>query len=359
MSTVVSAPTIGPELDSKSAVNWPDTLRKQAPVFALLAAIAALAIAAIAVAGWPFAPAMILKNLGLYPQGIAFILMLDSIAALFRHRPASPVGFLKKRYFSADARRALLPQLPLIAVLCLFLPLFALLKPMIPYFNPFSWDAAFVAWDQALFGDDAWRIMQPVLGFPIVTSFLAMSYHAWFLLVYPFGLFVLVHPAARHISREYIFAYLATWIGVGFLMAIGFSSVGPVFLEPIMGDPRFAAQMAYLESAALSYPVPVLDVQEMLLQQYLALGPGKGTGISAMPSMHLALCMLCWLAARHISAVLAKSLLAFMAIIWIGSVHLAYHYAVDGLVSIIAVAVIWKASRAVIAWWDGRTANAA
>jgi hypothetical protein len=41
-----------------------------------------------------------------------------------------------------------------------------------------------------------------------------------------------------------------------------------------------------------------------------------------------------------------------MALIWIGSVHLAYHYAVDGLVSVIATAFVWGFVNAVIRGWD-------
>ena len=352
MSTISAEP--GKTASSaRTSTNWRIVVREQMPVIGLFAAICALAVLAISTAGWPFPPSVILQNLGLYPQGLAFVLVIDSTIALIRAKPASPVSFLKQRYISQGARTTLLPRLPLIAILCLFLPLFALLKPLIPHFNPYSWDAVFIAWDQALFGGhDAWVIIQPLLGYPIVTSALAIAYHAWFLLIYPFGLFVLVHPAARHIGREFLFAYLATWIVVGFLLAIAMSSVGPVFLEPIMGDARFAPQMAYLNEAAKSFPVPVLDVQDMLLQQYLTNGPGKGTGISAMPSMHMALCMLSWLAARRIAPALARGLFAFMIVIWIGSVHLAYHYAVDGLVSIIVVAAIWKGSCWTIARWD-------
>ena len=35
--------------------------------------------------------------------------------------------------------------------------------------------------------------------------------------------------------------------------------------------------------------------------------------------------------------------------------HLAYHYAADGLVSVIATAILWQASGAILRGWD-RTA---
>ena len=355
MSSTATDASARNEVDNSIGQAIWGAILAQLPVLLLFGAILGLLIAALSIAGWPFPVSRITSNLLLYPQGIALVLAIDCTTTLVANRPKSPTKFLIERYFSEASIRALLPRLPLVIVLCAFLPVFAILKPLIPYFNAYSWDQAFVDWDQALFGGyDAWQILQPALGYPIVTSGLALAYHAWFLLVYPFSLLMLVHPAARHINREYLFAYLTTWVGVGFFLAIAMSSVGPVFLEAIMGDPRFAPQMAYLERAAESYPVPVLDVQANLLQQYLAEGPGKGTGISAMPSMHMAVCMLTWLAARHVSPKLARALFTFMMVIWIGSVHLAYHYAVDGLVSIIVVVAIWKGSFALFRWWDSR-----
>jgi hypothetical protein len=44
-------------------------------------------------------------------------------------------------------------------------------------------------------------------------------------------------------------------------------------------------------------------------------------------------------------------------IIWVGSVHLAYHYAVDGLVSVVAMAAIWRGSDTLLSAWDRRCAR--
>jgi len=63
---------------------------------------------------------------------------------------------------------------------------------------------------------------------------------------------------------------------------------------------------------------------------------------------------LTWHAVRRVSPAAAPWFMAFSAVIWVGSVHLGYHYAVDGLVSIIATSAIWCASGAMLRVWDRR-----
>ena len=142
-------------------------------------------------------------------------------------------------------------------------------------------------------------------------------------------------------------------------MATIFASVGPCFLEPIKGDPHFAAQMAYLESANEQVPILTLHVQDLLLEWYRAGDRGLGSGITAMPSMHVAMAMLFWLAVRRVSPVAGKLFGAFFVTIWIASVHLGYHYAVDGLVSVIATYAIWRFASWAIDRWDAQTAHMA
>ena len=86
----------------------------------------------------------------------------------------------------------------------------------------------------------------------------------------------------------------------------------------------------------------------MLWEGYVA--EGKARGISAMPSMHVgstALMMFFaygwkrW--AGHLAAV-------FVAIIVIGSVMLAWHYAVDAYLGLIAAWACWKSAGRIAAW---------
>ena len=64
-------------------------------------------------------------------------------------------------------------------------------------------------------------------------------------------------------------------------------------------------------------------------------------GISAMPSMHITLAFLLVFAAWHMNRLLGVGVTIYALIIWFGSVHLAWHYFVDGLVGLIALCVIW------------------
>jgi hypothetical protein len=326
----------------------------ETPVYAAYLLIVATSAALLSIYGMPFPASTIYTNLDLYPKGFGLFLVCDGTIQLWKHRPDSPISFLRQRYCDPQVIRLFLIRLPLLFVFIAFLPLFALLKPLIPLVNPYTWDATWIAWDLAIFGTDPWRLLQPALGYPIITAALAILYHAWFALVYPGGLIFLYAKRAEAVRRQYFLSFMLVWFLGGFVLAAGMSSVGPCFLEPIMGDSRFADQMAYLNAANEQIPIVVLNVQNMLLNNYALRGPGHGAGITAMPSMHVAMAFLFWLAIRRVSPVLGRWLFGFFLVTWISSVHLAYHYAVDGLVSIVLVGIAWRASGWVFAWWDAR-----
>ena len=83
----------------------------------------------------------------------------------------------------------------------------------------------------------------------------------------------------------------------------------------------------------------------MLLMSFEQGQYGLGRGITAMPSMHVALCMFYFLFARQVNRWAGYFFFAFMLVIMTGSVHLAYHYALDGYVSIVLVTGIWMATK--------------
>jgi hypothetical protein len=297
------------------------------------------------------------RNAQLYLTAGLAMVFADLVWQLVRHRPAAPTQFLLARYRSRLAEPETLAGLPLLAIAIAFMPFFSTLKSMIPLFNHFGWDPAFIAWDRALFfGHDAADVLQPLLGYPPVTALLAVLYHAWIMLIYAGVLFFLFYRAATPVRRQYFLGFVLIWTVIGGGLATVFASVGPCFVGPIFGDGTFDSHMAYLRAANEQIPVLTLNVQDLLLQWYRESERGLGSGITAMPSMHVAMAQLTWLGMRRVSRTAGWWFFAFFATIWIASVHLAYHYAVDGLVSVIATTAIWSACGALLRAWDRRIA---
>jgi len=287
--------------------------------------------------------------------GLFFVVLgsFDAGWQLWSKRPDSPIEHLKQRYFGSRSRQVFALGAPMLAVAIILLPFFSKMKSAIPLFNDYTWDAAFIEWDRAIFfGLDAWQVLQPVLGYPIITAFLALLYQLWFLLLYPGVMFFAFARIDHTVRRQFFLTYVLSWTLVGGAMATALASVGPCFVGPMLGDPTFDAQMAYLYAANEQVPIMVLPVQEMLLDWYAEAEDGLGSGITAMPSMHCAIAFLYWIAMRRISAAWGAFFGVFFFITWVSSVHLAYHYAVDGLVSLLAVAAIWAASQWIIKAWD-------
>lgn len=338
----------------------PSRLAGELPIVVVAGALFALCTALLAGKGiWPdLGPVMVSARL--YFVSLVAIASVDAGIALARHRPPSPAAFLRARYTSPQARAMALASAPMVLLCLILLPYFSKMKAAIPLFNRYTWDATFAAWDRALFfGMDAWQVLQPVLGYPLVTAFLAVLYQVWFMLLYPGVIWLAATGMDERVRRRFFLTYVLSWTVIGGAMATWLASVGPCFVGPLLGDRTFDAQMAYLNAANEQVPVMTLKVQGMLLDWFHADANGLGSGITAMPSMHVAVAFLFWLTTRHAAPRLARWFGLFFGLIWLGSVHLAYHYAVDGLVSVISVAALWRLSAVVIAWWDGWLARQA
>lgn len=308
-----------------------------------VAAVIAVCSLALASANVPaIRPSSYYVNILLYGAGLLLTGGFAVFSRLWKDRPERPLIYLWQ-WFRAG-RRHLVGGLLIMGAAVVFMPTFSAMKSALPLFNEFTWDGTFIAWDRTLHGDDAWKVIHPVLGFPVVSYVLSISYQIWFFLIYIGTGYFAIHVKDRELRRRYLASYFAIWSVVGMLMAVCFASVGPCFAEPILGIEAFKPQMAYLYSANEHYPLFALRVQEFLLDGYRREAFGFARGITAMPSMHVALAFLFFLAMRKVSPLMGWMFGGFFVLILIGSVHLGYHYAVDGYVSIIVTALIWKAA---------------
>ncbi|MEM8724660.1 MAG: phosphatase PAP2 family protein [Pseudomonadota bacterium] len=339
--------------DSTATVSLARRWLAEMPIFGFGLVLLAVCVGLLMSRGVNPSLGGVIENARLFGLFTLILVAFDAAWQLNRNRPDSPSAFLKARYTAAPLRQTIFGGLPLLAVAIIALPFFSKMKAAIPLFNDYTWDAAFIEWDRAIFfGYDAWVVLQPVLGYPIITAFLALLYHLWFLLLYPGVMFFVFAKMDSQLRRQFFLTYMLSWALIGGLMATWLASVGPCFLGPLLGNQHFDAQMEYLYAANEQVPIMVLNVQELLLEWHGKSASGLGSGITAMPSMHCAIAFLYWIAVRRISARWGAFFGVFFFITWISSVHLAYHYAVDGLVSLLAVAAIWWASQRIIAAWD-------
>jgi hypothetical protein len=234
-------------------------------------------------------------------------------------------------------------------VICIpiFFSLFTTAKNLIPIINPFSWDLFFSELDRIIhFGNYPWEILQPILGKRFVSLFISISYKMWFIVKFSF-IFWQAFSLKNIIIRERFFiTLLLIWIINGFFLATIFSSVGPCYYGHLYNDlpDPYVVLMQYLQE------VPTYDLyaQDYLWQAYSGETVMPFSGISAMPSMHVSLAFLFVLVTWEFKGIIRTAYIFYFFIILIGSVHLGWHYAVDGYFSILTTALLWYISSVIV-----------
>lgn len=293
----------------------------------------------------PFRPEGYAANLLLFAAAWFVLSSVRLARNLVRDRPAHPIAYLWTHDFGPEYRARLKQAAPILLAAIIFLPTFSAIKSAIPLFQDYRWDQSFIDLDRMIHGTDAWRLLQPALGFPVVTFLISTLYQLWILLIYMGTIYVALHVGDRELRLRYFKAFFAIWTVNGVLLAIAFASVGPCFAGALLGNHHFADQMDYLHRANAQWPILSLEVQQQLIEWHSRGSAELGRGISAMPSMHVSLAFLFFLGARRINRTMGIVFGLYAAAILIGSVHLAYHYAVDGYLSIVTTLLLWIAFR--------------
>jgi hypothetical protein len=228
------------------------------------------------------------------------------------------------------------------ALVMVLLDQFLAFKDQIPALNPFTWDVRLMELDRAIhFNRQPWELLHPLLGRPSVTRGLDLLYYGWFLV--NAGLFSwMAWRRWDSLRSQFFLAYFLVWSLIGTLFAIALSSAGPVYFEAVVGEPGpFRPLLAYLEAVALESPLTALELQPMLWRHYMGEIVLSIGGITAMPSVHVAVPVLFTLVAFRFRGWAGWLAGAYALLVFVGSIHLGWHYAVDGYATLILVPGVW------------------
>lgn len=278
------------------------------------------------------------------PQMVFFVLFWRLLYLTYVAHEPNRFGVITSevRVFLRDRDR-ILWGFATVGIMTCFLVGFAQFKNLIPTLNPFSWDRTFMELDRLLhFGRLPHEYILPLFGGPFVLSFFTGLYNIWLFLMYMVLLIACFLRPESQVRMRYLVAFVLTWAVGGNLIATLFSSVGPVYYENLGLGGIYAALLGHLDVHAETAFVTVTETQDLLWSVYTA--ENRVNGISAFPSMHVASSVLMAIFAFQWSRLAGYLMSAFALIIMIGSVLLAWHYAVDGYAGAVIAWLSWQAA---------------
>jgi hypothetical protein len=262
--------------------------------------------------------------------------------------PAALVlGWARQRWAEDRGLSLILPTL----FFAILLAAFNAFKQSILPLAGFGLDPLFAAWDRAIFGVDPWRISHNLFSAPIATLILSKAYHQYFLPM-ALGVFLCaVLPGRRQLRTQYLLSFALIWIVVGSVLAFLLPSAGGVFWAEFHPGPdpfgplvdALARHHDMLVQAGHVEGVGARAFQIALADSFGGDRLAIGRGISAMPSVHIALAVQFACAAFALDRRLGWVAAAYAALMWVASVHLGWHYAVDGIVAALVTVPLWCA----------------
>lgn len=233
---------------------------------------------------------------------------------------------------------------------------FTAFKISITEFVPFGpWDVRFMEWDRLVhLGMHPYELFRPLLGHPLVTKALDVVYHVWFPVVWLSLVWQAWHGSRETETRSrFLLSFALCWILLGTVAATVFSSAGPVYFSQVTEaavDP-YVGLMEHLAAVDAQYGLKALWGHDLLWQSYVNDDPTQFSGISAMPSLHVSICVLLAILGFEVDRRLGWAYAIFAVLIFLGSFQLAWHYAIDGYVAAAGTVGIWWLSGKVVRAW--------
>ena len=223
-----------------------------------------------------------------------------------------------------------------VALVAPFQSTFQSLKRAIP---AFTWDRTLSGLDVALHGSPPWTWWVPS---DLALFWIDKVYELWFFLIVAFVVWV-AWTGRRALRARVLAATMLLWIMGGSVGAWTLASGGPIFYGRIVGEPNPYAEI----TERMTTQILFVNGAQMKLWTVRQTGEFHPfSGISAMPSMHVAMAVLIAMAAWSRSRLVGVACWIYAASVQVGSVVLAWHYAIDGYAgTLLAVGCWWAAPR--------------
>lgn len=262
--------------------------------------------------------------LGKYGNAAAFPVLFVLAGMLLwrlRVRPENPIEYLRQQDWSQ--------MLAFAAAMTLVWGQFTALtwmKAMIPHVTTMWADPMLASFEATLLSDNAYRFL-PTPG-PVIDY----AYALWFpVLTVSFAI------AFFRLRERRDATFLAFFLTVGLLGVFGqyvLPSGGPIYFERLGFGKRFAG---------MEIPELAARTSDYLWIAYNNGSIGFASGISAFPSIHVATSAWIAIALRHWLAY------AFLAMIFIGSIMLGWHYAIDGVAGVLGALACFGLANLIVA----------
>lgn len=224
---------------------------------------------------------------------------------------------------------------------------------------PYSWDATFHAldgWVHAGYQPAAWAAAH-------LSNAAIVAIDRYYFVGWGHALLITLAVAAwserRELRHQILLAYIGVWAIAGNALAGLFASAGPCYVEALTGATWYRPLTDRLAAVDSHTPL-IASLLQRLLWRSAAAGQWSAIGgISAMPSVHLALATVTVLYWSRRGRRWRVAGVLFVGAVQVGSVALGWHYAVDGYAGIaIGVGLWWGAGRLVASKRQPRTISA-
>jgi hypothetical protein len=297
-----------------------------------------------------FRPALYLPSFfSGYLLGYAIIFVVVGVRHAFG-RSGRPFLFFPRIWSPREFLRSLIAAAPFLIAWPFFMSGFTAVKTLLNDVLPFTWDTTFMEFGRELhFGQHPWQWLD--IENPAVTRLLESAYAFWgvLLVAVPFAV-VLRRPRSTARSR-FLISMILVFILLGNIAAGAFMSAGPFWFE-LTGAKRndYAGLFAYLTQVDPNGDFSAITFQRYLWEAYIKGATQIGTGISAFPSIHVAVATLYAVHAWPLGRLPRIAAAAYLLVIMVGAVHLGWHYSLDCYAGLIGTALIYGGVGAFQRW---------